>query len=322
MVARMSIGGGAVARRGGVALGVAVCLLLAACGSGADSDLDERVAELEQENEALRAQLEALNTTPSTDGVSAPADSVDATNTSTSPSTPSSSTAVPTTTLPPAPGSRENPHPLGEPVPAGDWTYTVVAFEPNVSDLVAFLSPNNEAAGDGKVYSRLRLRAVYNGQGAGDPRKLKVNLVSPTETIVGDVSPCCKPQRDMLTDQPETFAGGSAEGWIYYAVTAADLFRAASSPSIRTPTRPTSPAGSCSSSSTETSVVRPELVEASHEAVRIDQMGIVAEAVPLLDDGTRNESGEPRCVRRARIDPVDRQVRASDGSRHRFDPRA
>ena len=53
MVARMSIGGGAVARRGGVAGGVAVCLLLVACGSGADSDLDERVAELEQENEAL-----------------------------------------------------------------------------------------------------------------------------------------------------------------------------------------------------------------------------------------------------------------------------
>jgi hypothetical protein len=230
----MSNGGGAVARRGGVALGVAACLLLAclvmaACGSGSDSDLAERVAELEQENEALRAQLEALNTTPSTEVGGAPADSGDATNTSTSPSTPSSSpaaatTAVPTTTLPPVPGSRENPHPLGEPVPAGDWTYTVVAFEPNVSELVAFLSANNEPAGDGKVYSRLRLKAVYNGQGAGDPRKLKVNLVTPTETIVGDVSPCCKPQRDMLTDQPETFAGGSAEGWIYYAVTAADLF--------------------------------------------------------------------------------------------------
>ncbi len=224
MVAVMSIGGGAVARRGGVALGVAACLLLAACGSGGDSDLVERVAELEEENEALRAQLEALNTTPDTDGGATPSDSVDPTDTSTAPSTPSSTTAAPTTTLPPAPGSRENPHPLGEPVPAGDWTYTVVAFEPNVSDLVAFLSPNNEAAGDGKVYSRLRLKAVYNGQGAGDPRKLKVNLVSPTETIVGDVSPCCKPQRDMLTDQPETFAGGSAEGWIYYAVTAAELF--------------------------------------------------------------------------------------------------
>jgi hypothetical protein len=223
MVAPMSNGGGAVARRGGVALGVAACLLLAACGSGSDSDLDERVAELEQENEALRAQLEALNTTPSTEGgADAPVNSDGATDTSTPSS--STTTVAPTTTLPPVPGSRENPHPLGDPVPAGDWTYTVVAFEPNVSELVAFLSPNNEPAGDGKVYSRLRLKAVYNGQSAGDPRKLKVNLVSPTETIVGDVSPCCKPQRDMLTDQPETFAGGSAEGWIYYVVTAADLF--------------------------------------------------------------------------------------------------
>ena len=85
-------------------------------------------------------------------------------------------------------------------------------------------APTTRPAGDGKVYSRLRLQAVYNGQGAGDPRRLKVNLVSPTETIVGDVSPCCEPQRDMLTDQPETFAGGSVEGWIYYTVTAAELF--------------------------------------------------------------------------------------------------
>ena len=222
----MSNGGGAVARRGGVALGVAACLLLAACGSGTDSDLDERVAELEQENEALRAQLEALGTTPSTAGEDAPATSTDAASTSTSPSAPSSSsTAAPTTTLAPVPGSRENPHPLGEPIEAGDWTYTVIAFEPNVTDLVAMLSANNEPPGDAKVYSRLRLKAVYNGQGAGDPRKLKVNLVSPEGTIVGDESPCCKPQRDMLTDQPETFAGGSAEGWIYYVVTATELFR-------------------------------------------------------------------------------------------------
>ena len=220
----MSNGGGAVARRGGVALGVAACLLLAACGSGTDSDLDERLAELEQENESLRAQLEAANTTPNTESGDAPAGSVAAGDTSTSASTPPESTAAPTTTLPPAPGSRENPIPLGREIEAGDWTYTVVAFEPNVSDLVAMLSANNEPAGDGKVYSRLRLKAVYNGQGAGDPRKLGINLVSPAETIVGDESPCCKPQRDMLTDQPETFAGGSVEGWVYYVVTAAELF--------------------------------------------------------------------------------------------------
>ncbi|HWM21854.1 MAG TPA: hypothetical protein VNO51_19335 [Ilumatobacteraceae bacterium] len=224
----MSNGGGAVARRGGVALGVAACLLLAACGSGTDSDLDERLAELEQENESLRAQLEAANTTTNTESGDAPAGSVAAGETSPSGSTPEStppaSTVAPTTTLPPAPGSRENPIPLGRPIEAGDWTYTVVAFEPNVSDLVAMLSANNDPAGDGKVYSRLRLKAVYNGQGAGDPRKLGINLVSPAETIVGDESPCCKPQRDMLTDQPETFAGGSVEGWVYYVVTAAELF--------------------------------------------------------------------------------------------------
>jgi hypothetical protein len=225
MVARMSIGGGAAARRGRVALGVAACLLLAACGSGTDSDLDERVAELEQENEALRAQLEALGTTPSTATEETPATSGEVASTSPASTPPSATEAPTTTTLPPPLGSRENPHPLGEPIAAGDWTYTVIAFEPNVTDLVAMLSANNDPPADGKVYSRLRLRAVYNGQGAGDPRRLSVNLVSPDGTIVGDESPCCKPQRDMLTDQPETFAGGSAEGWFYYVVTAAELFR-------------------------------------------------------------------------------------------------
>ena len=88
----MSNGGGAVARRGGVALGVAACLLLAACGSGTDSDLDERVAELEEENESLRAQLEALEHDAEHGGaVGTPAGSVDATDTST-PSSPSTTT--------------------------------------------------------------------------------------------------------------------------------------------------------------------------------------------------------------------------------------
>lgn len=199
------------------------CLLPAACGSGGDSDLDERVAELQEENESLRAQLEAQQASTST-----AQGSVTTTTANTDGSTTSSSSTttvvVPTTAVAPPPGTRENPRPLGEPVPAGDWTYTVLAFEPNVDPLVAQLSTNNEPAGEGMVYSRLRLQAVYTGQRAGDPGRLTVNLVSPTGTIIGEASPCCEPQRDALTDRPEIFPNAAVEGWIYYAVPAADLF--------------------------------------------------------------------------------------------------
>ena len=48
------------------------------------------------------------------------------------------------------------------------------------------------------------------------------------------------------------------------------------------------------------SVRCPELFESTHEPVGIDQMGVVAEPVPDLDGGGRDEPGEPRRVRRAR----------------------
>jgi hypothetical protein len=121
-------------------------------------------------------------------------------------------------------GSRERPIALGRRIPAGDWVYTVRAFEPNVNEVVTALDEGNEPPAEGQVYARLRMRARYVGEGAGDPRRLRINLVSPTGKSIGAASVCCRPGRDTLDDQAETFRGGIAEGWIYYLISAEDAF--------------------------------------------------------------------------------------------------
>jgi len=132
-------------------------------------------------------------------------------------------TAAPTTTQP-AVGTRENPVPLGTPIPADQWTYLVTGFEPAVDPILMEINQFNEPAPPGQQYIRVRLRATYNGDGPGSPLFLTINLVSPTGTTYAAVDPCCDPQVQQLTDQPETFAGGSVEGWIYYVVPNEDVF--------------------------------------------------------------------------------------------------
>jgi hypothetical protein len=225
----MSTGGRAEASLGRLAGAVVMVVLLVACSSSdPDSELASRVEALEQENAELREQLAeraggvTVDDDPNSPTSLAPND--DSTTSSPSTHTTTITTASTTTTPPPVRGSRERPIPVGRPVRAGDWVYRVLAFEPNVDPIVTQLDENNDPAGQGQVYARLRLRAVYQGDGAGDPRRLRINLVSPDGTAVGEASICCRPARDALTDQAETFGGGVAEGWIYYSIAAEDAF--------------------------------------------------------------------------------------------------
>jgi hypothetical protein len=215
----MSTGGRAASRRCRLVAAISTVLVLAACASGGDSDLEERVAELEEENVALREQLAERAAGAESPPTSAPPEPGDSTPSS-------SSTTTSTTTTEPGPvrGTREHPIRVGRPVRSGDWVYRVLAFEPNVDSVVTELDAGNEPAGEGRVYARLRLRAVYRGEGAGDPRRLTINLVSPSGRSIGEASICCRPGRDALNDQAETFSGGAVEGWIYYAVAAEDAF--------------------------------------------------------------------------------------------------
>jgi hypothetical protein len=211
----MSSGGQACPRRARLVSALVMCSLLGACAAGSDADLEDRVEELEQENAELREQLAAGSGGTAVDAGAGPTTSTSTTSTSTT-----------TTTTKPAAvrGSRERPIGLGRRVRAGDWVYRVVAFEPNADEAVAALDESNQPAGEGNVYARLRLRAVYRGEGAGDPRRLRINLVSPDGKSIGEASVCCRPARDTLNDQAETFSGGIAEGWIYYIISSEDAF--------------------------------------------------------------------------------------------------
>jgi hypothetical protein len=210
----MSTGGGR-GWRGRVLAGAAACLVLAACAGDGDADLEDRVAELEQENAELRAQLQEGGAAGAT---SVPTDESGSSSTSSPP--------TPSTTSEPRPvrGSLERPIPLGKPIPAGDWVFTVRDFEPNADDVVKKLDENNDPAGEGNVYARMRVRARYRGEGAGEPRRLTFNLVNPEGRSVGEVTVCCKPARDTFSDQAATFRGGIAEGWLYYIISAEDAF--------------------------------------------------------------------------------------------------
>lgn len=205
------------------AAGIVAGLSLSACGANDDSALQDRVDELEQENSELRDRIDDLQSgaTTTAPGAATPVTTGPVVTTS----TPVSTTIGTPTTAAAILGTRENPIPLGEPVVSGDWTLTVVAFEPNVDAFVGVMDPNNDPPGDGKVYARLRLHAVYGGrEGAGDPGRLQISLVAPSGTAIGSVEPCCEPARDSLTDQAATFPGGAVEGWTYYTVPATELF--------------------------------------------------------------------------------------------------
>jgi hypothetical protein len=143
--------------------------------------------------------------------------------TTTAPRTTTTTVPVTTTTAAPTTGTRENPLPLGMPVPAGDWALTVISFEPDVTAAVAAFNQFNDAPVAGTQWSRMRLRAAWSGTGTGDPSSVQVNLVGATATTYGQDSVAGgsgDPQN--LRDQPATFAGGTVEGYLYYQVTPAD----------------------------------------------------------------------------------------------------
>jgi hypothetical protein len=135
-------------------------------------------------------------------------------------------TTIATTTTPPAPGvgTRENPFPLGASVPAGDWSYQVVGFEPNVNAQVHALNSSNAQPPPGAQWARLRLRATYHGQGSGDPLRIEVNIVGPSNATYGrsHVSAGIGGDPQQITDQPAAPSGGVVEGYLYYLIKTAE----------------------------------------------------------------------------------------------------
>ncbi len=129
-------------------------------------------------------------------------------------------TTEPPSTTPPI-GTRENPVPAGTTAPAGDWDITITGYEPGI-DAQAF-NQFNDAAPAGSEYVRVMVKATYTGEGTGGGFDLSLNLVDSTATTYDPASVADGSGGDPqdFRDQPETFKGGTIEGYFYYVVPSA-----------------------------------------------------------------------------------------------------
>lgn len=138
---------------------------------------------------------------------------------------PTPTTERPTTTTAPPVGTLENPIPAGTPVPANDWTFTMIGFEGEVDGSVAAANQFNDSAPDGSQWVRMRIRATYEGEGSGSPTfALRFNLAGQSGATYSEglVASGSGADPGRLSDQPETYPGGTVEGWVYYVISDAD----------------------------------------------------------------------------------------------------
>lgn len=125
-----------------------------------------------------------------------------------------------TTTEAPSIGTRDNPVPVGVPVPAGDWDLTVTGYEPGAGQIVANANQFNTAASGGSQYVRVKVKASYTGEGTGSPFSLRLNLADSNGATYSEASVASGSGADPMVfgDQPETFNGGSVEGFFYFII--------------------------------------------------------------------------------------------------------
>lgn len=119
-------------------------------------------------------------------------------------------------------GERENPIPTNLPVPVGDWTLTVTGYEPNQN--VQSFNQFNDPPPPGHTHVRVKISATYDGEGVGSPRSIRLNLVTPSgRTVEKALVAGGSGDPQELSDQPETFKGGTLEGYLYFAVPNEDV---------------------------------------------------------------------------------------------------
>lgn len=127
--------------------------------------------------------------------------------------TTTSTTAAPTTTTTIVPvGSQGNPLPAGTMWRAGDWEVTLVSFTPDANAQIAAANQFNDPPAAGSVYSMVRIRATYRGDGEGHPVfGIDLGYVGSDRRVYSDNS-CQAVVPDGLSDQPEVQNGGTVEG--------------------------------------------------------------------------------------------------------------
>jgi hypothetical protein len=117
------------------------------------------------------------------------------------------------TTQPVVDGSRESPLPLGQTASVGgDYEVAVVGVVADGTSEVMAANPFNEEPPEGEVYSLVRVRATFVGDGEGMPSMdLSVGYIGDDGRVYVDHD-CWAVKPDSMLDQPRLVAGGTAEG--------------------------------------------------------------------------------------------------------------
>lgn len=204
---------------------------LVSIAATACSSSDDNSAELAAANERIEQLEQQLaggdDTAPPSATTSAPSTTKQLVATTAQPATTKRTTTTVrrTTTTVAGIGTRDNPIPANlVPLGAGgDFDMLITGYETGV-DVVAF-NQFNIPPGAGEQYVRVRVKLTYTGEGTASPIFFGLNMVGqsgrtyqPATSIAGGSGG----DPAELTDQPETFNGGSVEGWVYYLVDDAD----------------------------------------------------------------------------------------------------
>jgi hypothetical protein len=101
--------------------------------------------------------------------------------------------------------ARLNPLNIGSSKTLGDWTVTVVSFEPNANSEVEAAQLADVVPGPGATFALIELRATYNGAGLGNASDLDVQIVGSDRQTYSS-SPA------LTAPNPADSVGGVANG--------------------------------------------------------------------------------------------------------------
>ena len=126
----------------------------------------------------------------------------------------------PSTSAPPATGTRPDPIPLASDAELDDWTIKVVETQPDAWHLIAAEDPGNAPPAPGHQYYVVHIAMTYTGSQASQRSDVRFSTVGESSVAYGDDASCgVVPNALSSVDVP---SGGTITGNLCWSVTTAD----------------------------------------------------------------------------------------------------
>ncbi|MTG88253.1 DUF2510 domain-containing protein [Cellulosimicrobium sp. BIT-GX5] len=120
-----------------------------------------------------------------------------------------------------APGSRENPVPLGTVISGSDFDVTINSVELDATDAVMAANEFNEAPPEGYTYALINATVTYTGEESGFALEVEIDYVTSTGEVLASYDTFAVPPEPEL-GLDELYNGGSTTGNTVIAVPAGD----------------------------------------------------------------------------------------------------